>query len=551
MNYAQRILPVATLLVCLAIFIIRCERAIFLTAPTFDEAVHLTAGYSYWRTGDFRINRETPPLMKLLWALPLLATDRLPFEPDADQWARNDIWRMGDAFLYEAPAKSWDLLDPARRVNVAIGALLVVLVGWWARRLWGPASGMAAWALAALDPNLIAQSAVLSTDVGLTLFCTAAAYCLWEYAGNPRRCWFILAGISLGLALATKFSAVIAVAGLGSGAIVFVLAGDSFALPGVQATGDRRTRLKQIVPAFVRLGLIAVICILPAYFVVQSLDWPRGLRQQLGRNEFAEPHYYLNGEVSSQGWWWYFPEVLALKTPAGTLLLAMFSLFFVRQLPRRSVAFLLVPPAIYFMAMLAARLNIGIRVILPAYPLLWLLAARVAAFGSTPANRRIAGIAVALGILVPPIIDADLNGRDLSYFNGIIADRADGHRYLGDSNIDWGQGLPILGAVLREHGEPVIYLSYAGTARPEAHGIRYQRLPGWGEFRPAPANRVDHGGRVLVAISVSNLQGTYLKEPTRYRWLLDRQPISRTDGSIWVFDLTGDESAVKQLQKPD
>ena len=533
------------LVVCLAIFIVRCERAITHTSPTFDEAVHLTAGYSYWRTGDFRMNRETPPLVKLLWALPLLATDHPPFAPNRDQWEQNDIWRMGDAFLYESSFSTHELLQPARRVNVAISAMLVVLVGWWARRLWGLASGIAAWALAALDPNLIAQSSVLSTDVGLTLFCTSAAYCLWEYAGNPRRSWFILAGI----ALATKFSAVIAVAGLGSGAIVFVLAGGSFALPGIQPATNRRTRLKQILPAFVRLGLIAVLCILPSYFVIQGLDWPRGLRQQLGRNEFADPHYYLNGEVSTKGWWWYFPEVLALKTPAGTLLLAMFSLIFARSLSRRAVAFVIVPSAGLFLAMVAARLNIGIRVILPAYPLLWLLAGRVASFGSIPISRWMARTAVAVGILLPPVLDADLAGRDLSYFNGIIAGRADGHRYLGDSNIDWGQGLSSLGGVLREHGDPVIYLSYAGTARPEAYGIRYERLPGWGEFRPAPVDRVDANRRVFVAISVSNLQGTFLKEPKLYHWLLDRQSISRTDGSIWVFDVTGDEEALKHLQK--
>jgi len=157
--------------------------------------------------------------------------------------------------------------------------------------------------------------------------------------------------------------------------------------------------------------------------------------------------------------------------------------------------------------------------------------------------------AVAVGILLPPVLDADLAGRDLVYFNGIFSGRADGHRYLGDSNIDWGQGLSSLGGVLREHGDPVIYLSYAGTARPEAYGIRYERLPGWGEFRPAPVDRVDANRRVFVAISVSNLQGTFLKEPKLYRWLLDRQPISRTDGSIWVFDVTGDEEALKHLQK--
>jgi hypothetical protein len=121
------------------------------------------------------------------------------------------------------------------------------------------------------------------------------------------------------------------------------------------------------------------------------------------------------------------------------------------------------------------------------------------------------------------------------------------HRHLGDSNIDWGQGLKALRAELERHGNPVIYLSYAGTARPEAYGIRYERLLSWGQFHRPPDDRVDPAGPVLVAVSVTNLQGIYLRDPNTFRWLLDREPVSRTDGSIWVFDLTGDEPALARV----
>lgn len=546
----SRSITIAACVACLAVFGVRGWFAVQATSPTFDEAVHLTAGYSYWRAGDFRINRETPPLMKLLWAIPLLLTDRPPFQPDPDQWERNDIWRMGDAFLYESAVPHSELLISARMVNVFVGAALVALVGWWALRLWGRPAGVAAWALAALDPNLLGQSAVLSTDVGLTLFCTGAAYSLWEYAGSPQRRWFYLAGVCLGLALATKFSAVVAVAGCGVGALLLVRLGGSFAVPGQTGEGDRFGRL---VSAFVRLALVAAATILPTYFVVQALDWPAGFKQQLTRNEKNVPHYFLNGEISTRGWWWYFFEVIALKTPAGTLALAAVSLVALRALPRftrRDVAFVLIPPAVFFLAMSAARIDIGIRVILPAYVVLWLLGARVVALGSRPMHRWLGGLAVAATVLIPQLVDRDLLGRrSLSYFNGVIAGRADGHRYLGDSNIDWGQGLGSLGAELREIGYPVIYLSYAGTARPEAEHIRYVRLPGWGQFRDPTGNRVDPNGRVLVAVSVSNLQGTYLRDPTWYRWLLDREPISRTDDSIWLFDVTGDAEAIERLRR--
>jgi len=42
-------------------------------SQTYDEGVYLASGYSYLTTGDFHLNREHPPLGKLLVALPLLA----------------------------------------------------------------------------------------------------------------------------------------------------------------------------------------------------------------------------------------------------------------------------------------------------------------------------------------------------------------------------------------------------------------------------------------------------------------------------------------------
>jgi hypothetical protein len=136
----------------------------------------------------------------------------------------------------------------------------------------------------------------------------------------------------------------------------------------------------------------------------------------------------------------------------------------------------------------------------------------------------------------------------LSYTNGIVAGRHDLYRYLGDSNVDWGQGLIALKSELGARGDPVIYLSYTGTARPEAYGIRYERLPTWGQFHTPPTDRVDSVGPILVAVSVSNLQGTYLNDPTTYHWLMDREPISRTDGSIWLWDLTGDQEAIGRVR---
>ena len=39
---------------------------------TFDEGDHIFAGYMMWHTGDYGLNPEHPPLVKLVATLPLL-----------------------------------------------------------------------------------------------------------------------------------------------------------------------------------------------------------------------------------------------------------------------------------------------------------------------------------------------------------------------------------------------------------------------------------------------------------------------------------------------
>jgi hypothetical protein len=545
------ILTTAAATALLTFFALRADRCARSMSQTFDEAVHLTAGYSYWSIGDFRMNRETPPLLKLVWALPIMIGDAPPFRPNPDDWERNDIWRLGDAFLYDSGVAPDQLLLPARRVNIAFGVALVALIGWWALRLSGRGAAILAWGLAGFDPNLAGHSAVVSTDVGLAFFCSAAAYCLWEYAGSRNRVWFVLAGISLGGALASKFSAVVFVAGVGLGAIGFVLAGGSL---GSTSTASRRDRLKHLIGLFVRLGLISAAVTAVSYFGIRALDWPRGFKQQLVRGEFGDPHFYLNGEISSKGWWFYFFEVLAIKTPVWLLILMAAGLAssFRRRPDRRELTFVYVPAAVYFIAMVASGIDVGWRVILPGYPAVILLASRSVATISLPASAsplvRVIGHLPFFAVLLLAVVDLFKGPPELSYTNGLIAGRHDLHRYLGDSNLDWGQGLKALKAELGSRGDPVIYLSYAGTARPEAYGIRYERLPTWGQFHTPPTDRVDPAGPICLAVSVSNLQGTYLNDPTTYRWLMEREPISRTDGSIWLWDLTGDADSIERVR---
>ena len=59
------------LLLALLLFFTLSITSMMQESVTYDEAVHIGAGLSYWKTGDFRMNTEHPPLGKLIAAFPL------------------------------------------------------------------------------------------------------------------------------------------------------------------------------------------------------------------------------------------------------------------------------------------------------------------------------------------------------------------------------------------------------------------------------------------------------------------------------------------------
>jgi hypothetical protein len=550
-------------------FWLRGERFIAANGPTFDEGVHLTAGYSYWVTGDFRLNAEDPPLLKLLWALPLVLGDA-PKYPVEHAASTTNHWQIADVWMYGSGASPRSLLDPARRVNLAVGSCLVLLVGWCAYRIWGSKlAGLAASAFAATDPTFLALSCVLSTDVGLAFFAMLSCYLMWEYVGAPSRGLLIATGISLGLMLAAKFSAVGIVVGLGVAGLVYLLLGGILTLPAK----EQQRGFGPALELAIRLGVIAVVTVAATYAIISFDQWGKGLKFQLTRGGHGDGVMYLNGELSRRGWFHYFIVTLLLKLPLGLLIAAGVSAAMsisrlsiptliqariasegqtshtspaLRACIRNRNLWLVVPPLLFFALASYSRVDMGIRVILPVLPFFYLLAGGLA---STQRYRPLWLIVLAGCLVWNGLVAERTNPREIAYFNELAGTPSRGTSTLADSNLDWGQGLPALKAWLDSTGVDRIYLAYFGTDRPEAYGILYQQLPGYGRVgttcsETIPANAQRH----IVAVSANHLFGLFLNDPNLYAWLRDRVPVTVLDGSIHVFDLTGDPEAIARVR---
>jgi 4-amino-4-deoxy-L-arabinose transferase-like glycosyltransferase len=551
-QYARAVSVFGIALILLLVFFLQGVFFIRANSQTFDEAYHMAVGYSYLVTGDFRLEPQNPPLIKQLLALPLFVGYGLPFNADTQHWQERGDYLLGCDFLYRSTIPADRLLGLSRLANLFLGGLLIVLIGWWAYRLWGSGAALLAMTLACLEPNLIAHSSLVTTDVGVALFILLTVYLLWEYFCRPRWWLLVATGLSLGLALVSKFSALLVVPIIGL--IVVLVTSVRGSEPRVLPfkANPNRTWQKYLHATVVLcvIFFVALFVIPPAYFFQGYEPWLSGLRRFLSLAQAGEVGFFL-GEYSYQGWWSYYIVAFIIKTPIGSLLLITSSLLFYRQatpLTCHAAIFLLLPVVFIFVAMTQAKMTIGLRHILMVYPFLFILAARLATIACQP--PWIGRFLIGAPVLLTAVSALRIAPHQLAYFNELVGGPEHGYRYLSDSNLDWGQDLKGVQKYMAKEELPIIYLSYFGTAPPAYYGIRYQYVPGTWPLEPPPFDKVPTtAARKILAISVYNLQDVKNIYYPLFRWLRHRRPIAKIGYSIFVYDLTNDVEGLLRLEE--
>jgi 4-amino-4-deoxy-L-arabinose transferase-like glycosyltransferase len=152
------------------------------SSPTFDEPAHLIAGVSLWKTGDYRMVPEHPPLPHLWAALPVVVLglhfpDRLLEGPD---WFVSDPWDLGVTFLYHCGNNPQAMLTWSRGMIVVLSVLLGLVVWLWSRRLFGEVGGMISLLLYAFSPTVLAHGSLITTDLAAALAFLVAVAALWR-----------------------------------------------------------------------------------------------------------------------------------------------------------------------------------------------------------------------------------------------------------------------------------------------------------------------------------------------------------------------------------
>jgi len=499
---------------------------------TFDEGPHLAVGYTTLRTGDLRLQpvHIHPPLANVLAALPLLTFDDLPDPRLVDGWEIASLSAITDAVAWQYPQPR--RLALAGRFPIVLMTLcLGALVYRWASDLSGAQGGLLALALCALDPNIIAHGSLVTTDMAVTLWGTLALFLVARAARRPRWGTVAWAGAALGLALASKVSAM----SLGVPLLLLWLLG--------ARTIPLRQRLAMAAAALVAAGgtLWAVYGFEVGHLPGFPLPLPAvtHLRIYLSLQE----HYrlghpaFLLGQNREHGWWYYFPLAFVLKTPLPTLLLL--ALAGARsQVARRTTAsscptlHLLLFPLLYAAAALFSTVDIGYRHLLPILPFLFVFASRLASSPRSPS--LLTRVLPPLLLLWLAVSTLSISPNYLAFFNELAGGAAGGYRYLVDSNLDWGQNLWQLRAWMEENGVERVYYAHYSPAEPQVYGIEADFLPPDPRAVPfAPW----HPAAGTYAIGATVLQGSYTPDVNTYAWFRSRQPTARLGHALFIYQV--------------
>jgi hypothetical protein len=452
--------------------------------PTIDEPVYVGTSVVYLQQHSLRYNPEHPPLGKLIIATGLAFADvRL------DPAFVGDQGQLGRHVLYESGDDAGRLMLLARLPVIVLTVLFGLVVFRFACDLAGPAGGLAALALYAFSPHVIANGSLATLDAPVAGFLLTSVWLLWRARQRPVL-YLPLAGLALGAALATKMSALAAVPAL---LLLVVLSVRRGRRTG-EAGPSRSARFLGPGAAVAAVTLIAVAVVWASYLAVDPLlrwepppDLPavHGLRAVADWLPFPEPYrdgMHVQFGLEDQVWsgflfgrhyfgslWYYLPAALVVKTPLGTLALWLAGAVAVVAIPRLRPAapYLFVPTAALLVAAMTGSRDFGVR-----YAVFVPMFLAVAAAGVVATRRRWTHVAVAVLVGFAAVTSLRAFPYYLPYSNEAFGGPAKTYLRLHDSNVDWGQDLGRLGDRLRQRypGER-IWLVYKGSGVPSYYGI--------------------------------------------------------------------------------
>ncbi|WP_460454343.1 phospholipid carrier-dependent glycosyltransferase [Arenimonas aestuarii] len=507
-----RVRGLALLLLLVGLAVLRSHVGTQRDGFTIDEPWHVVAGVSYLRTGDFRLNPEHPPLVKLVAGA---AQDRdfvLPPLPPLAEKSQEREWVEDVTFLQNDAAA----VQQASRLALWTfhGGLLLAL-GLMLWRALGLAWASGTLAFLAIEPSVAAHLPVVMTDLPLALGLVVAAVAAGLMLEGWRWRWVLVTGLALGLVLATKHSALAGLAGL-----ALVVAAGAVA-------GWRQGRLREVVRRLGKAaaaGALALAVLWTTYgfqfhagpdgqdrFNRAMADkvadlhiphWRAGIR-------FADewrllPRAYLwgladtvragvegRGQATHFVWgvthkgappWFTWPSIIVSKVPLALMAMALAGLALLPwagqgRAGRWTLLAALGVGALHLAALMSGQGTYGgVR---HALPIVVLLALPAGAVVSAAWSRR---TALRMAAVAPLLLAGVMTAREprlWEYHNALAGGTANAYRNFGNEGLDLGQRWPEIHRFYQKTIAPegaVFYSSYGFMeAQARATKANYRR----------------------------------------------------------------------------
>ncbi len=185
-------------------FVIQCLLTAQGDSLANDEGKHLVTGWWLLKHGSCCLGVDNSPLTAYP-ALPLLALD-VREHPRLSMDLNSGI--AGHLFIYGSPDAERMILA-ARYFIIIAGVILLLASALLANRFFGRPAGLFTLLLLAFDPNLIAHFSLISPDALLAVTSVLFLVSLDSFMRSPTPGHAVVTGSALGLALISKFTALV------------------------------------------------------------------------------------------------------------------------------------------------------------------------------------------------------------------------------------------------------------------------------------------------------------------------------------------------------
>jgi hypothetical protein len=518
---------------------------------SWDAPAHIARGMEWIDRGKYTYSHEHPPLGPIMVALgPYLVGAR----STGQEWRYDE----GNNLLHYNDAYERNLT--LARLGVLPFFVIATLIVWiWTKSYFGGVAALLSVILFTTLPPVLAHSGLATTDMAITAMSVAALFTFYLWLENPALLRSALLGITVGLACLAKFSALVFLPT--SGSLIAVLY-------YFRKTGHKdrlRPRIKRWIATS---GIAVLMCLLiiwagyqfsstaltridkrphtsidrivgtkgllhdAAYFMAENVpllapEFFSGIREVAQHNKYGHVAYLL-GEAYTEGRWYFFPTIIAVRTPLPFLLLTITGFFMVSRhvvIQRRDIHFL--TPAVAAIGVLAvgmlSKLNLGLRHVLPMFPLVAILAGYGAFMLWRFRRSRGIGPMLLTALLLWQITSSIAAHPDyLAYYNELAGDHPE-DIVLG--NTDWGQDVKRLATTLKNREIDELSICYYGSADLDKLGlpprrdlIPYQKTTGW-----------------IAASLLCNKVGAFEPPYDQFSWLEAYEPVEVVGKSIRLY----------------